>query len=53
MLSRACAGIRCKTLIINVPGSPKVALESLEVFLPVMAHAIETLRGETAECGRG
>ena len=53
MLSRACAGIRGKTLIINLPGSPKGALESLEVFLPVMAHAIETLRGETAECGRG
>lgn len=52
MLSRAAAGIRKKTLIINLPGSPKAAVECLEVFLPVMAHAVETLRGETYECGR-
>ncbi len=53
MLSRATAGIRKRTLIINLPGSPKAAIECLEVFLPVMGHAIETLRGETYECGRG
>lgn len=52
MLSRATAGIRKGTLIINLPGSPKAAVECLEVFLPVMGHAIETLRGETYECGR-
>jgi len=52
MLSRAVAGIRGKTLIINLPGSPKAAIECLEVFLPVMNHAIETLRGEAFECGR-
>lgn len=52
MLSRATAGIRKRTLIINLPGSPKAAIECLEVFLPVMGHAIETLRGETYECGR-
>lgn len=52
MLSRATAGIRKGTLIINLPGSPKAALECLEVFLPVMQHAVETLRGETYECGR-
>lgn len=52
MLSRATAGIRKSTLIINLPGSPKAAVECLEVFLPVMAHAVETLRGEAYECGR-
>lgn len=52
MLSRAVAGIRGKTLIINFPGSPKAALECLEVFLPVMNHAVETLRGEAYECAQ-
>lgn len=40
MLSRGIAGIRRKTLIINLPGSPKAALESLEVILPVLPHAV-------------
>ena len=52
MLSRAAAGIRGKTLIINFPGSPKAALECLEVILPVMNHAVETLRGEAYECAQ-
>ena len=52
MISRAVAGIRGRSLIINLPGSPKAAVECLEVFLPVMQHAVETLRGETYECGR-
>lgn len=52
MLSRATAGIRGKTLIINFPGSPKAALECLEVFLPVMNHAVETLRGDAYECAQ-
>jgi len=52
MLSRATAGIRKQTLIVNLPGSPKAAVECIEVFLPVMQHAVETLRGETYECGR-
>ena len=52
MLSRAIAGTRGKTLIINLPGSPKAAKECLEVFLPVLDHAVETLRGEAYECGR-
>jgi molybdopterin biosynthesis enzyme MoaB len=39
-------------LIVNLPGSPKAAVECLQVFLPVMVHAVETLRGETYECGR-
>lgn len=52
MLSRAVAGIRGKTLIINFPGSPKAVLECLDVFLPVMNHAVETLRGDAYECAQ-
>jgi len=44
MLSRAISGIRGQTLIINLPGSPKGALENLQVVIPVLAHAIELLR---------
>lgn len=51
MLSRAVSGIRGKTLIINLPGSPKAVKESLEVVLPVLPHAVETLSGETISCG--
>lgn len=50
MLSRAIAGIRGRTLIINMPGSPKAVRECMEVFLPVLEHAIQTVRGETYEC---
>ena len=51
MLSRAVSGIRGKTLIINLPGSPKAVRESLEVVLPVLPHAVETLSGNTMNCG--
>ncbi len=51
MLSRAVSGIRGKTLIINLPGSPKAVRESLEVVLPVLPHAVETLSGNTMHCG--
>jgi molybdenum cofactor synthesis domain-containing protein len=46
MLSRAVAGITGKTLIINLPGSPKGAVENLEVVLPALPHAVALLRGE-------
>lgn len=46
MLSRACAGIRRRTLIVNLPGSPRAALENLEVILSVLPHAIQLLRDE-------
>lgn len=52
MLSRAIAGTRGKTLIINLPGSPKAVKECLDVFIPVIGHAVETLRGEAYECSR-
>jgi molybdopterin adenylyltransferase len=47
MLSRGIAGIRKRTLIINLPGSPKAALENLEVVIPVLAHAVELLHDST------
>ena len=43
MLSRAIAGIRGQTLIINLPGSPKAVRENLDILLPVLPHALELL----------
>ena len=51
MLSRAVAGTRGKCLIINLPGSPKAVRECLEVILPALPHAVETLKGQAGECG--
>ena len=48
MLSRAIAGIRKQSLIINLPGSPKGALENLQVVLPVLPHAVQLLREDPA-----
>jgi len=45
MLSRAVAGIRGRTLIINLPGTPRGAREGVEVLLPVLQHAVDTLAG--------
>lgn len=53
MISRAVAGIRGKTLIINLPGSPKGVKENLEVILPALAHIVEKIKGDTSECGGG
>lgn len=47
MLSRAVAGIRGRTLIINLPGSPKGVRECFAVFEPVLIHALKLIRGET------
>ena len=49
MLSRAVAGIRGRTLIINLPGSPKAVREGLEVLLPVLPHAIGLLHEQPGE----
>lgn len=52
MLSRASAGIRGRTLIVNLPGSPKAAIENLLVILPVLPHAVDLLRDSpSAEAG--
>lgn len=48
MLSRAVAGIRNRTLIINLPGSPKGAMENLSFVLPVLDHAIELIKDNPA-----
>ena len=52
MLSRATAGIRKGTLIVNLPGSPKAVRECLEVIVDSLGHGIEILVGEAGECGR-
>jgi len=48
MLSRSISGIRSRTLIINLPGSPKGASENLQVVLPALEHAVKLLREEDA-----
>ena len=52
MLSRAQAGIRKGTLIINLPGSPKAAKENLEAVLPALSHGLEMLSGKPADCAK-
>lgn len=52
MLSRAVSGIRKKTLIVNLPGSPKAVKESLEYVLPHLRHGLGILRGTDGECGK-
>ena len=53
ILSRAVVGVRRQTLIVNLPGSPRAALESLAVLEPVLDHALETLRGPLEHAGWG
>ena len=52
MLSRAEAGIRNNTLIVNLPGSPKAVKESLEYILPSIEHGLDILTGADGECAR-
>ncbi|WP_243154224.1 MOSC domain-containing protein [Pseudoflavonifractor sp. 60] len=50
MLSRGVSIIRGRTLIVNLPGSPKACMESMDVFLDVIPHGLELLRGGTLDC---
>lgn len=52
ILSRAIAGIRKTSLIINLPGSPKGVRESLNIILEALPHGIDILKGEASECGK-
>jgi len=52
MLSRAVAGIRKQTLIINLPGSPKAVQENLATILPALQHGLEVLKGTAGDCAR-
>ena len=49
MLSRAVAGVRARTLIVNLPGSERAVRENMAVLLPVLPHALTTLRGEQGD----
>lgn len=51
MLSRGVAGALGTALVVNLPGSPKAARESLDLLLPVLPHAVELLAGESGESG--
>jgi len=50
ILSRAVAGVRKRSLIINLPGSPKGAVENLEAVWDAVPHAVEKIRGDESEC---
>ena len=52
MLSRAVAGVKGKSLIINLPGSPKAVKESLSIIIDVIPHAVEKIKGDASECAR-
>lgn len=53
MLSRAVVGVRRRTLIINLPGSPRGVRENFEVLLPVLPHALAKLKGDPSDCAAG
>lgn len=50
MISRAIAGIRNQSIIINLPGSPKGARENLSVLMPALMHALEKVKGDPSDC---
>jgi molybdopterin adenylyltransferase len=51
IVSRALAGIRARCLIVNLPGSPRAALENLEAVWPAVPHTVAKLQGDDADCG--
>ena len=50
MLSRGVAGVRGKTLIINLPGSPLAVAQGMDVILPVLKHALDKIKGDPTPC---
>ena len=52
MISRALAGVRGETLIINLPGSPKGAVENLAAVWPAVPHAVEKIKGDQGDCAQ-
>lgn len=52
MISRAVVGLRGRTLIINLPGSPKGVRENLSVILPAISHAVEKIKGDPSDCAQ-
>ncbi len=50
MISRAIAGVRKRTLILNLPGSPRAARENLAVVLPAVPHAVLKIAGDPSDC---
>lgn len=50
MLSRGLAGVRAKTLIINLPGSPKAVEDSFLVLRPILVHAVQLIQGKVSDC---
>ena len=53
VISRGRAGIRGQSLIVNLPGSRKAALENINVLLPALEHALEKIKGSTSDCAEG
>ncbi|MDK2847910.1 MAG: hypothetical protein PWP34_1263 [Desulfuromonadales bacterium] len=52
MLSRAKVGVRRRSMVINLPGSPKGVRENLEVVLPALEHGLKKLKGDPSDCAR-
>ena len=52
MISRAVTGIRGRSLIINLPGSPKGVRENLAIILPALKHAVEKIKGDESDCAQ-
>ena len=52
MLSRAVAGVKGRSLIVNLPGSPEAVKESLSIIIETLPHAIEKIKGDSSECAR-